>query len=197
MGIDIAGMVNVTRQGLAEAGLIPAGLRAVEQEQGSRGTVFGVGPEQLREAVEELRPLVPSGATLAQLALRWILMFDAVTCAIPATTRVDHMLENGIGVPARDQIPHLLGIEAVAPQDLVDQLDDHVLVVHDHDAPRADRTSLLGGSGGRLQGWRRRFGQDCRVSQDISKALPLFALKTKLFHAAPPGPVRSFWSRDG
>jgi Fe-S oxidoreductase len=55
MGIDIASMVNVTRQALAQAGLIPAGLRAVEQEQGSRGTVFGVGPEQLRAAVEELR----------------------------------------------------------------------------------------------------------------------------------------------
>jgi Fe-S oxidoreductase len=55
MGIDIASMVNVTRQGLAEAGLIPAGLRAVEQEQGDHGTVFGVGPEQLREAVEALR----------------------------------------------------------------------------------------------------------------------------------------------
>jgi len=55
MGIDIAAMVNVTRQGLAEAGLIPAGLRAVEQEQGNRGTVFGVGPEQLRDAVEQLR----------------------------------------------------------------------------------------------------------------------------------------------
>jgi aryl-alcohol dehydrogenase-like predicted oxidoreductase len=34
-------------------------------------------------AVEELRPLVPAGATLTQLALRWILMFDGVTCAIP------------------------------------------------------------------------------------------------------------------
>jgi Fe-S oxidoreductase len=55
MGIDIASMVNVTRQGLAEAGLIPAGLRAVEQEQGSRGTVFGVGPDQLRAAIDELR----------------------------------------------------------------------------------------------------------------------------------------------
>lgn len=55
MGIDIASMVNVTRQGLADAGLIPAGLRAVEQEQGSRGTVFGVGPEQLRAALDELR----------------------------------------------------------------------------------------------------------------------------------------------
>jgi aryl-alcohol dehydrogenase-like predicted oxidoreductase len=35
------------------------------------------------QAVEALRPLVPSGATMAQFALRWILMFDAVTCAIP------------------------------------------------------------------------------------------------------------------
>ncbi len=34
-------------------------------------------------AVERLRPLVPEGATLAQLALRWILEWDAVTCAIP------------------------------------------------------------------------------------------------------------------
>lgn len=55
MGIDIAAMVHITRQALAEAGLIPAGLRAVEQEQGSRGTVFGVGPEEIRQAVEDLR----------------------------------------------------------------------------------------------------------------------------------------------
>lgn len=55
MGIDIASMVNVTRQGLAEAGLIPAGLRAVEQEQGDYGTVFGVGPDQLRQAIDEIR----------------------------------------------------------------------------------------------------------------------------------------------
>ena len=35
------------------------------------------------EVVERLRPLVPPGATLGQLALRWILMFDPVTAAIP------------------------------------------------------------------------------------------------------------------
>ena len=34
-------------------------------------------------AVEELRPWVPPGATLAQLALRWILSFPEVTTAIP------------------------------------------------------------------------------------------------------------------
>ena len=55
MGIDIAAMVHITREGLAQAGLIPAGLRAVEQEQGSRGTVFGVGPDQIRQAVDDLR----------------------------------------------------------------------------------------------------------------------------------------------
>ena len=33
--------------------------------------------------MEELRPLVPDGATLAQLALRWILDFDAVSTTIP------------------------------------------------------------------------------------------------------------------
>jgi aryl-alcohol dehydrogenase-like predicted oxidoreductase len=35
------------------------------------------------EAVDALRPLVPEGATLAQLALRWILSFDAVSTIIP------------------------------------------------------------------------------------------------------------------
>ena len=34
-------------------------------------------------AVEELRTLVPPGATMAQLALRWILMFDAVDLRHP------------------------------------------------------------------------------------------------------------------
>ena len=37
--------------------------------------------------MEELRPLVPPDATMAQMALRWILMFDAVTCAIPGAKR--------------------------------------------------------------------------------------------------------------
>ena len=34
-------------------------------------------------AVERIRPLVGGDATMAQFALRWILMFDAVTVAIP------------------------------------------------------------------------------------------------------------------
>jgi aryl-alcohol dehydrogenase-like predicted oxidoreductase len=53
-------------------------------EQFDRGETFsGVDFATGLRAVEDLRLLVPAGATLAQLALRWILMFDAVTCAIP------------------------------------------------------------------------------------------------------------------
>jgi aryl-alcohol dehydrogenase-like predicted oxidoreductase len=46
-------------------------------------TFSGVDYETGLQAVEHLRPLVPPGATLAQLALRWILMFPEVTTAIP------------------------------------------------------------------------------------------------------------------
>ncbi len=55
MGIDIARGVNVMREAIAAAGLIPDELLAVEQEQFGHGTVFGVGREQLLEAVAALR----------------------------------------------------------------------------------------------------------------------------------------------
>lgn len=55
MGINIAGLVTMTRHALANAGLIPDDLAAVEQEQGSRGTVFGTGPDHLHQALEHLR----------------------------------------------------------------------------------------------------------------------------------------------
>jgi aryl-alcohol dehydrogenase-like predicted oxidoreductase len=41
-----------------------------------------------------LKKLVPSGASLAQLALRWILEFPAVTCAIPGAKRPAQVAEN-------------------------------------------------------------------------------------------------------
>jgi aryl-alcohol dehydrogenase-like predicted oxidoreductase len=46
------------------------------------------------EAVEEIRPLLPAGLTMSQFALRWILMFDAVTCAIPGGKRPDQVADN-------------------------------------------------------------------------------------------------------
>ena len=46
-------------------------------------TFSGVPYDVALTVVDELRALVPASATMAQFALRWILMFDAVTCAIP------------------------------------------------------------------------------------------------------------------
>jgi len=49
-----------------------------------RGETFsGVDYRTGLQAVEELKAICPPGMSLAQFALRWILMFDAVTCAIP------------------------------------------------------------------------------------------------------------------
>jgi aryl-alcohol dehydrogenase-like predicted oxidoreductase len=57
-------------------------------------TFSGVNLETGLKAVEELKTIVPQGATLAQIALRWILMFDSVTCAIPGAKRPEQVDEN-------------------------------------------------------------------------------------------------------
>ena len=57
-------------------------------------TFSGVPYEVGLTAVEELRKLAPVGATMSQFALRWILMFDAVTCAIPGAKRPSQAEDN-------------------------------------------------------------------------------------------------------
>jgi aryl-alcohol dehydrogenase-like predicted oxidoreductase len=57
-------------------------------------TFSGVPYDVGLEAVEALRPLVPPHATLSQFALRWILMFDAVTCAIPGAKTAAQARDN-------------------------------------------------------------------------------------------------------
>jgi aryl-alcohol dehydrogenase-like predicted oxidoreductase len=57
-------------------------------------TLSGVPYERGLAAVDELRPLAPPGATFPQFALRWILMFDAVTCAIPGAKTEAQAREN-------------------------------------------------------------------------------------------------------
>jgi len=53
-------------------------------EEFDRGETFsGVDYETGLAVVDELRDLVPDGWTMAQFALRWITMFEAVSCAIP------------------------------------------------------------------------------------------------------------------
>jgi aryl-alcohol dehydrogenase-like predicted oxidoreductase len=45
-------------------------------------------------AVEEIKTLLPKGMTMAQFALRWTLMFDAVTLAIPGAKNSKQAAEN-------------------------------------------------------------------------------------------------------
>lgn len=60
-----------------------------------RGETFsGVDYETGLQAVEELRSLVPVEMSMAQFALRWILMFEAVSCAIPGAKRPAQVEEN-------------------------------------------------------------------------------------------------------
>jgi aryl-alcohol dehydrogenase-like predicted oxidoreductase len=64
-------------------------------EEFDRGETFsGVDYETGLQAVEELRSLMPEEMTMAQFALRWILMFEAVSCAIPGARRAAQAEDN-------------------------------------------------------------------------------------------------------
>jgi aryl-alcohol dehydrogenase-like predicted oxidoreductase len=57
-------------------------------------TFAGLSFEEGLAAVEEVRPYVPDGMTMAQLALRWVLMFDEVSTVIPGAKSPDQAREN-------------------------------------------------------------------------------------------------------
>lgn len=64
-------------------------------ESFDRGETFsGVDYETGLKAVEELRAVVPQGMSMAQFALRWITMFDAVTTTIPGAKRPSQVDDN-------------------------------------------------------------------------------------------------------
>ncbi len=57
-------------------------------------TFSGVDYEVGLAAVDEIRKLVPPGVSMSQFALRWILMFDAISCAIPGGKRAEQVADN-------------------------------------------------------------------------------------------------------
>ncbi|WP_431299285.1 aldo/keto reductase [Tabrizicola sp. BL-A-41-H6] len=63
-------------------------------------TFSGVPFDVALAAVDELRPLVPHGATMAAFALRWILMEDAVTVVIPGAKTPVQARANAVDLPA-------------------------------------------------------------------------------------------------
>jgi aryl-alcohol dehydrogenase-like predicted oxidoreductase len=75
----------------------PGDHRAFNREGAAfdRGETFGgVDYERGLEAVEELKKLLPTDYSLAQYALRWILMFDQVGTVIPGASRVEQVKDN-------------------------------------------------------------------------------------------------------
>jgi aryl-alcohol dehydrogenase-like predicted oxidoreductase len=62
-------------------------------------TFSGVPYDIGLKAVEELKALVPDGASLAQLALRWILMFEGVSTIIPGG-KTPRQVEDNSGASA-------------------------------------------------------------------------------------------------
>ena len=63
---------------------------AFDQGETFSGVDYDIG----LQVVEELKALCPTGMTMVQFALRWILMFDAVTCTIPGAKRPSQAEEN-------------------------------------------------------------------------------------------------------
>jgi aryl-alcohol dehydrogenase-like predicted oxidoreductase len=86
-------------------------------------TFSGVDYESGLDAVEKLKAYVPEGATMAQLALRWILMFDAVSCVIPGAKRPSQAEDN---IHAADLPPlsdaTMKAIRSIYDQDIRDQV---------------------------------------------------------------------------
>lgn len=57
-------------------------------------TFSGVDYEVALQAVDEMRALVPKEISMSQFALRWMLTFEGVTCAIPGAKRPHQVIEN-------------------------------------------------------------------------------------------------------
>lgn len=81
-------------------------------------TFSGVPFEVGLAAVEELRALVPEGATMAQFALRWILMEQAVSVVIPGAKSPSQSISNA----AADALAPLSSGTMDAAKDVYDRL---------------------------------------------------------------------------
>jgi aryl-alcohol dehydrogenase-like predicted oxidoreductase len=81
----------------ADSAFQPDDHRAFNRKGDSfdRGETFsGIDYALGLKAVDAMRSLTPPDMTMAQMAMRWILMFPEVTCAIPGAKRVDQVEEN-------------------------------------------------------------------------------------------------------
>jgi aryl-alcohol dehydrogenase-like predicted oxidoreductase len=73
-------------------------------------TFSGVDYEVALSAVEEIRALLPPGVSMSQLALRWILMFNAITCAIPGGKRPSQVADNARASSLPPLTPEIMAV---------------------------------------------------------------------------------------
>ena len=123
-------------------------------------TFSGVDYEIGLAAVEEIRKLLPAGVSMSQFALRWILMFDAVSCAIPGGKRAEQVADNC----GASELPPLTP-EAMAA----------VQRIYDEKNPPTGAASLVNNDA-------RRTGVPARRAQPQR----LCALRRRGGHARPP-----------
>lgn len=81
-------------------------------------TFSGVPYDVGLQAVDELRKLIPAGATMAQFALRWILMDPALSVVIPGAKTPEQARANA----AADTLPALSDDTMHAVRDVYDRL---------------------------------------------------------------------------
>ncbi|TPP10698.1 aldo/keto reductase [Rhizobium glycinendophyticum] len=81
-------------------------------------TFAGVPFETGLAAVEEIRKLVPAGASMAQFALRWILMHEAVTVVIPGARNGEQAKANA----AASDLPAISADVMAAAKDTYERL---------------------------------------------------------------------------
>lgn len=88
-------------------------------------TFSGIPFEVGLEAVEALRPLLPAGMTMAEFALKWILMHDGVTAVIPGGKRAEQVEMNCASSDVPDLSPEVMvSVKAVY---------DRLIRAHVHD----------------------------------------------------------------
>lgn len=104
-GISLSSLIKLMREGLANAGLVPAELQALRDEQRNNGSVFGVDTDSLRETIDRLRgqgievPLDKDQAEVLVLttAVEVLLFSDALA----ATARIMNRLGVDWTLPSR------------------------------------------------------------------------------------------------
>jgi aryl-alcohol dehydrogenase-like predicted oxidoreductase len=84
-------------------------------------TFSGIDYETGLKVVDKLKEICPSGSTMPQLALRWILMFDAVSCVIPGAKISAQVKDN---ITASGMIP------------LSDELMKKIKLIYNQDVKR-------------------------------------------------------------